>query len=223
MGAFIKLTASDGHRLDAYQAGPEGTPKAGLVVVQEIFGVNEHIRAVADGFAAAGYASIAPAIFDRLETGVDIGYDAEGIARGRELKAKADIDDALKDVAAAAARVRSAGKVGVVGYCWGGSVTWLAALRLDVDAAVCYYGGGIAGFLDEEVRCPTVCHFGETDASIPMTDVEAIKAAHPERPLYVYPAGHGFNCDRRADYHEQSAALALERTLAHFGTHLAGS
>ena len=220
MGTMIQLTASDGHRLDAYRADPKGKPKGGMVVVQEIFGVNAHMRAVTDGFAAAGYAAVGPALFDRVEKGVDLGYAEPGMTRGRELRAKLAWEDVLKDVAAAAQAVRAAGKVGVVGYCWGGSVAWLAARRLKLDAAVGYYGGQIIGFKDERPACPTMLHFGYQDTGIPMTDVDAIRKAQPKVPIHVYPAGHGFNCDHRASYHAASAKLAGERTLAFFAKHL---
>ena len=149
MGENIKLTASDGHDFDAYRVDPRAAPKAGLVVVQEIFGVNDHMRGISDGFAAAGYAVVAPAIFDRTERGVELRYDEPGMARGRELRAVADLDAVLRDIDAAAGVVRSAGKVGVVGYCWGGRLVWLSACRLNFDCAVGYYGGAIAETKDE--------------------------------------------------------------------------
>ena len=213
MGTDIRLTASDGHACDAYRADPETPPKAGLVVVQEIFGVNAHIRAVTDGFATAGYAAIAPAFFDRAETGVELGYDEADTTRGRALRAKLGWEQTILDVAAAAEALQPAGKIGVVGYCWGGSVAWLATCRLNLNAAVGYYGGQVVDFKDEKPHCPVMLHFGETDAGIPLSDVDAVRAAQPEVPIHLYPAGHGFNCDHRASYHAESAKLALERTL----------
>lgn len=219
MGETIRLTAADGVTISAYRARPKGDPKGGVVVVQEIFGVNDHIRAVADGFAADGYEAIAPAIFDRVETGVEVGYDEPGFAKGREVRAKAGGDKPLLDITAAVTALP--GKVGVVGYCWGGSLAWLSATRLDgIACAIGYYGGQIAQFKDETPRCPVILHFGETDKSIPMSDVEAIAAAHPEVPIYIYPAGHGFNCDRRADYHPDSARMARQRTIGFLGENI---
>ncbi len=221
MGQTITLTAADGHELEAYRADPKGAPRGGLVVVQEIFGVNGHIRDVCDGFAADGYAALAPAVFDRVERGVQLAYDDDGIARGRELRAELGWEGAMADVEAAAGALEPSGKVGVVGYCWGGSLAWLAACRLDVTCAVGYYGGQIIGFNDETPRCPVILHFGDTDASIPMDDVDAIRAAHADVPVHVYgDAGHGFNCDRRGSYHAESAKTARARTLAFFAEHL---
>ncbi|MDP6603826.1 MAG: dienelactone hydrolase family protein [Rhodospirillales bacterium] len=220
MAENIKLTASDGHEFDAYRVDPQAPPKAGLVVVQEIFGVNDHIRGICDGFAADGYAVVAPAIFDRTERGVELGYDEAGMARGIELRAAADVDAVLRDIAAAADAVRAAGKIGVVGYCWGGRLVWLSACRLDFDCAVGYYGGAIVETKDEAPRCATMLHFGDQDTSIPMADVDEIRAAQPDLPVHIYPAGHGFNCDQRGSYHAESAALARERTLAMLAEHL---
>ncbi len=220
MGETIELRAEDGHRLGAYRADPEGTARGGLVVLQEIFGVNGHIRDVADGFAAEGYAALAPALFDRVERGVELRYDAEGVEKGRALRAALDWDDVMRDVAAAVEALRPAGRVGVVGYCWGGSLAWLSACRLDIAAAVGYYGGQILPYVDETPRCPVILHFGEKDSTIPLEDVDRIRAAHPEVPVHLYPAGHGFNCDRRGDYHAESAALARTRTLSLFAEHV---
>ena len=221
MGKTITLTAADGHELEAYRADPEGTSRGGIVVIQEIFGVNGHIRDVCDGFAADGYAAIAPAVFDRVERGIELDYDDAGKVRGREVRAELGWEGPMADVDAAAGALEPSGKVGVVGYCWGGSLAWLAACRLDVACAVGYYGGQIIGFNDETPRCPVILHFGETDASIPMDDVDAIRAAHADVPVHVYgDAGHGFNCDRRAAYHAESAKTARARTLAFFAEHL---
>jgi carboxymethylenebutenolidase len=214
MGETVKLRADDGHKLDAYVARPAGRPKAGLVILQEIFGVNVHIRGVADCYAAEGYLAVAPALFDRVEPGLELGYDSDDVAEGRGIRGKISFDEALGDVAAALALAAEAGKTAVVGYCWGGSVAWLAATRLKPAAAVCYYGGNIHEHREEQPGCPVMFHFGEEDAGIPMDQVKAIGAAHPEQELFTYPAGHGFNCDMRGSFDAESAALARERTLA---------
>ena len=222
MRGMINLTAADGHTCAAYQTLPHASPPAaGLVVVQEIFGVNAHIRDVCDRLTAAGYATLAPALFDRALRGVELDYDAGGVARGRKIREQVGEDGPLADVAAAVARLRPLGRVGIIGFCWGGSLAWLAATRLGVAAAVGYYGGQIAQHLDEKPDCPVLLHFGEKDASIPVADAEAVRAAHPEVAVHLYPAGHGFNCDRRASYHAESAALAGRRTLAFLDSHLA--
>lgn len=217
----ISLRAADGVEIGAYHVRPAQPPKAGLVVLQEIFGVNEHIRRVADGYAAQGYEVLAPALFDRRETGVELGYDADSLAKGRGFAMKLGWDGPLRDIGAAAAHLSSVGKVGVVGYCWGGSLAYLAAARVPTIAAcVGYYGSSIAKLLDAAPQVPTLLHFGESDGSIPLADVDAIRARHPELPIHVYPAGHGFNRDVGSGYSEASAKLALERTLAFFAQHL---
>lgn len=212
MGEFITLTAADGHRFQAWRTG-DGAP--GLVVIQEIFGVNHHIRATADRFAAQGFSVIAPALFDRVGPKIELGYGPQDIEKGREIRAKVKTEDALADIAAAVAELKKDGlTVGVVGYCWGGSLAWASATHLDgVSAAVGYYGGEVAKNADETPRCPVMLHFGEHDHAIPMSDVETVRKKHPEIPVYTYPAGHGFSCDARASYHAPSAAKALERTL----------
>ncbi|MFO1316913.1 MAG: dienelactone hydrolase family protein [Burkholderiales bacterium] len=215
MGHWIELSASDGFRLAAWRADPAGKPRGGLVVVQEIFGVNGHIRSVCDGYAADGYVAVAPAVFDRYEKGVDREYTEADIAAGRELRAKASADAALMDVAAARAVAATAGKVGVVGYCWGGLVAWLAAARVPGFAcAIAYYGGGMPDAIGEQPRCPVLGHFGEKDAMIPVPGVHALAAAHPELTVHLYAAGHGFNCDQRGSYDAAAARTARERTLA---------
>ncbi|MGQ0664664.1 MAG: dienelactone hydrolase family protein [Pseudomonadota bacterium] len=218
MGEMIELTASDGHTLGAYRAGPQGKPRAGLVVVQEIFGVNRHMRGVADGFVADGYAVIAPALFDRVQPGVELGYGEADIAKGRGIREKIAPDKAMLDLAAAQAPLQGAGKIGVVGYCWGGFVAWLAATRLaGFAASVCYYGGSIAAHASEVPRCPVMMHFGDQDAAIPLSDVDQVRAAHPDSlQIFIYPAGHGFNCSERASYDAESARIARRRTLDFF-------
>jgi len=221
MGHAIELTAADGFALSAYRADPVGTPRGGLVVVQEIFGVNSHIRSICDGFAADGYVAIAPALFDRYERGVDIGYTPPDIAKGRELKGLAQTDAALRDIAAARDTVANAGKVGVIGYCWGGFIAWMAASRLAGFAcAVPYYGGGMLDASGERPQCPVLAHFGERDAMIPVAGVRAFAAAHPEAQVFTYDADHGFNCDHRASYDAAAAKLARERTLPFLRRHI---
>ena len=211
MGHTIELTASDSHRLSAYVAQPAGKPRGGLVVIQEIFGVTRHIRAVADQYAAAGYLAAAPALFDRMETGVDVSYT--DIQRAFGYMKAVTIDNAMLDLQAAARRVSGAGKVGVVGYCWGGMLSFLAAARLKIDAAVVYYGGGINQHLAEKPRVPVMFHFGEKDTHIPLSAVEEIKAAYPQGIYHIYPADHGFNCTDRASFEPNSAKLAFERSV----------
>jgi carboxymethylenebutenolidase len=223
MGETLTLTAEDGHKFAAYRATPSGTPRGGLVVVQEIFGVNQHIRKVADGFAADGYLSIAPALFDRVERGYESGYGPQDIERGRATRGKLTLDQAMMDVKATVKELAKSGvKVGVVGYCFGGTIAWLAATRIDgVAAAVGYYGGGIAETAEEKPKCPVMLHFGETDASIPKEHYEKVQRLHPNVPAYVYPgAGHGFVCDERGSYHAASATLARQRTIDFFRKHL---
>jgi carboxymethylenebutenolidase len=214
---MITLSAHDGHRLGAYEARPTGRARGAVVVVQEIFGVNGHIRGVADDYAASGYRVVAPALFDRVRSGVELGYTDADIAEGRSIRERITFDNALADVAAARDALRETGKVGVVGYCWGGTVTWLAAARLDgFAAASSYYGGGIGKFAGEPPRCPVQCHFGDRDHAISLDEVEAVRRANPAVQVFVYAAGHGFNCDARASYDAKAATLARERTLEFF-------
>jgi carboxymethylenebutenolidase len=221
MGHWVDLTAADGFRLSAYRADPDGAPRGALVVAQEIFGVNSHIRSVCDGYARDGYVAIAPALFDRYERGVDIGYTPPDIARGRELKALAKTDAALQDVAAARDAVAGAGKVGILGYCWGGYIAWMAAARVEGFAcAVPYYGGGMTDAIAEQPKCPVMAHFGERDSMIPVTGVNALAAAHPSAQVFIYQADHGFNCDQRGSHDPASARLARERTLAFLRQHI---
>jgi len=221
MGQVIELKAADGFALSAYRADPAGKPRGALVVAQEIFGVNSHIRSVGDGFAADGYVAIAPALFDRYERSVEIGYTPDDIAKGRELKGRAQIDAALRDVAAARDVAADAGKVGVIGYCWGGFVAWMTASRLPGFAcAVPYYGGGILDAAGERPQCPVMAHFGERDSVIPVEGVRKLAAAHPEAQVFIYAADHGFNCDQRASFDAPSAKLARERTLQFLQRHI---
>lgn len=215
----VRLRAADGHEFGGWLARPAGTPRAGLVVLQEIFGVNGHIRHVTEDFAGRGFLAVAPALFDRVRPGVELGYDA--VATGRELMAALALDDITQDLAAAVAAVASAGKVGAVGYCWGGAIADLAACRVPVAAAVAYYGRANVGWLDESPRCPVLYHYGARDALIPPEVIAQISAARPGQAVHVYPdAGHGFSCNERPDYHAPSAELALARSLEFFATHL---
>lgn len=226
MGQMIELTASDGHTLGAWRADPAGAPKAGVVVIQEIFGVNAHIREVAEDYAAQGYLAIAPALFDRSRPGVELGYDENAIAEGRDLAFAMDPDLPVRDVEAAVGAAASAGKVGVVGYCWGGSLAFLAACKLGVAAASSYYGGQIVAALGREPdlapAAPLIMHFGEHDAGIPLDDVDRIGKTFPDVPIYRYDAGHGFNCDHRGSYDESSCRTARQRTLDFFASRLGG-
>jgi carboxymethylenebutenolidase len=217
MSQWITLTASDGFQPSAYRAGPESAPRAGIVLLQEIFGVNQHIRSVADEYADEGYLVIAPALFDRAERGVELGYGPQERTRALDLMGKIGTEAALADTAAAIAVAREAGKVAVLGYCWGGTLAFASACRLPGLSAACgYYGGGIAKMRQETPKVPTMLHFGQKDDHIGMGDVESIKAAHRDMPVYIYPAGHGFNCSERSSFDETSAALAKTRTLAFF-------
>lgn len=223
MGESIRIEAQDGFSLGAYQAQPSSAAKGAVVVIQEIFGVNNHIREVVDGYAAEGYYAIAPQIFDRVEPDLELGYAEADLGRGVEVAfRKLDHDAALKDVQAAIDAASSHGKVGVVGYCFGGLLSWRGACRAKgVAAAVVYYGGGVAGEAEAQPRCPVMMHFGEKDAHIPLSDVAKIEAAQPDARVFVYPADHGFNCDHRASFDADAAALARQRTLEFFAEHLA--
>ena len=222
MGTQRQLRAVDGFSFGAYEALPEGAPRGGVVVIQEIFGVNDHIRDVTDGFARAGYAAIAPQIFDRAERDIELGYEEADMGRGVALAFQGtERVDTLKDLQAAIEEVGKYGNVGVVGYCYGGLLTWLSACGLSgITCASAYYGGGIVGELEQVAQCPVIMHFGELDAHIPLTDVEKIKKALPDVDVSVYAADHGFNCDHRASYDAASAQLARERTLAFFQEHV---
>jgi len=213
MGKMIRLKAADGHELDAYVAEAKGKAKGGIVVVQEIFGVTDHVKRTADQYAAQGYKAIAPAMFDRIERNITLPYTE--IQKGLEYMRQLAWPNTLADLEAAANAVRGAGSAAVVGYCWGGTVAHVAASDLDLDAAVSYYGGGVAKMLDKRPRCPIMYHVGDQDHSIPMTDVDKIKKAYPQSTLHVYAgAGHGFNCDERSSFSAKDAKLAFERSIA---------
>jgi carboxymethylenebutenolidase len=222
----LQLTAADGFSFPAYVAHPQGPAHGAIVVLQEIFGVNAHIRAVADGYAAQGYVAIAPATFQRVQAGVDLGYTPQDIAAGVALKAAVEALPApgvLQDIAAAVAYAAQFGAVGVVGYCWGGLLTWRAACTLDgIAAAVPYYGGGMTTPAEaiRQPRCPVLAHFGDQDHAIALDSVMAFQQAQPTVQVQIYPAQHGFNCDHRAAYNPDAAQLARESTLSFFAQHL---
>jgi len=210
----MQLTASDGHQFEAYVPQSPSPQRAALVVIQEIFGVNGHVRAVADDYAGQGYWTIAPALFDRFQPSLELGYGPEDRNRGMQAASQVGLAAALRDVQASVECAREFGKkVGVLGFCWGGSVAWLAATRLQPDAVVAYYGGQIAKHSAEKPRCPVQLHFGKRDAHIPMSEIDEIRRHHPGLPIFLYEAGHGFNCDQRESYEPVSAALARQRTI----------
>lgn len=222
MGQTVTLTASDGFKLGGYRADPASPPKRAVVVIQEIFGVNSHIRNICDRLANEGYVAIAPAIFDRIEPDFQSGYSPDEVAVARKFVAAPDWPAMLRDTQAAIDAVESIGPVGIVGFCLGGSVAYAAATKLSgLSAAVGYYGGAVVRFADDKPAVPTQLHFGEKDSGIPLTDVETIKAKRPDVEVLVYPgAQHGFNCDERASYDKPSADLAWQRTLAFFAKNL---
>lgn len=212
MGERIQLTTDDGHTLGAYQATPAAAPKGGVVILQEIFGITDHIRRVADQYAEHGYLAIAPSLFDRVRP--DIVLDYSNVDEGRSIMTSLTLNAVITDTRAAVAAARPAGKVAAIGYCWGGAIADLAACRLDIDAAVAYYGRMIVEWLDEQPQCPAIYHFGANDPLIPADMIEKISAARPGHPSFTYPdAGHGFNCDERDDFAPDSAQLAFDRTL----------
>ena len=228
MGQFNNLPSADGFLVPAYVAQPEGAPRGAIVVLQEIFGINSHIRAVADRYAAAGYLVVAPSTFDRVKPGVDLGYTDADMTAGFALKTAVDAlpgAGVMPDIQAAIAHAAkvSGCKVGIVGFCWGGLLSWRAACQLEgLSAAVAYYGGGITA--EEEIarvpQCPVLAHFGDQDQWIPLEGIEAFRKAHPEVETHVYAAHHGFNCDQRGSYNEAAAQVARERTLAFFADKL---
>ena len=222
MGSMIELQAADGHKLAAYKAEPAGKPRGAVVVIPEIFGVNKHIKSVADGYAADGYLVIAPAMFDRAQRGYDTGYSQPEIQAGIAIMQKLDWKHTMLDVDAAMKEAAKGGKVGIVGYCWGGTVAWrAAAATAGLACAVPYYGGGMPNFIGESPRVPTMCHFGELDQSPTLEQAKAIAQAHPGITAHFYPgAGHGFNCDMRGSYNAEAAKLARSRTLEFFRKHL---
>ena len=222
MGKFVELKASDGHKFAAYVAEPSGKPRGGVVVIPEIFGVNSHIKQVADGYAADGYYAVSPAMFDRAQRNYDTGYSQPEIQAGVAIMQKLDWKQSMLDVDAAITEAKKGGKVGIVGYCYGGTVSWVAAAQAKgLSCAVPYYGGGMPGFIKEKPKVPTMCHFGETDQSPTLAQAKEIAAAHPEVTAHYYAgAGHGFNCDQRGSWNADAAKLARSRTVEFFRKHL---
>jgi carboxymethylenebutenolidase len=221
MGELTTIMARDGHEFQAYLSAAPGKPRGAVVVIQEIFGLNGHIRAVTDSFAAEGYTAIAPAMFDRVRRGIQLGYSQAERQEGAGYMQQLKRDDTLKDLSAAVAVVRHSGRVGTVGYCWGGAMSYVAACELPIACAVVYYGNA-AKFLDKKPKCPVMYHFGTQDTSIPPSDVEKIKAAHSQGIFQLYEAGHGFNRDQGQNYSPQAAAQARSRTLEFLARYLAG-
>lgn len=228
MSEWVKLQASDGHELSGYLARPEGETIGALVVVQEIFGVNQYVRKVADRYARDGFVALAPALFDRIEKGVELGYEGEDMKRAVEFYQKLKPETALLDVAAAFHHLEPEGKgIGVIGYCYGGFMSWLSAtrgetLKMQPDCCVGYYAGGIGSVAKEEPSCPVMLHFGAEDSHIGQDQVEAVRQAHPEVEIFVYEgAGHGFACDARSSYNPEAAKLARERSLEFLKKHIA--
>jgi carboxymethylenebutenolidase len=222
MGKFIELKAADGHKLAAYISEPAGKPRGGVVVIPEIFGVNSHIQQVADGYAADGYLAVSPAMFDRAQRNYDTGYSQPEIQAGVAIMQKLDSKQAILDVEAAIGEAKRAGKVGIVGYCYGGTIAWLAAAQAKgLACAVPYYGGGMPGLINEKPKVPTMCHFGEQDQSPTLAQAKEIAAKHPEITAHFYAgAGHGFNCDQRGSWNPEAAKLARSRTVEFFRKHL---
>ena len=213
MGEFTTLMARDGHEFNAWLAAPSGPTRGAVVIAQEIFGVNRHIRAVADEYAAAGYVTIAPCLFDRVRRGIELGYSDAEVNQGRGYRLQIPLDKTALDLTASINVIKHAGSVAVLGYCWGGTLAYIAACNLPVVCAVAYYGGQIKDHLEKSPRRPMMYHFGENDPHIPLTDVDKIRAADPNGVFHLYPAGHGFNCEERSSYDAASATLARERTL----------
>jgi carboxymethylenebutenolidase len=226
MGQFTELKAADGQMIPAYVAQPAGKPRGGIVVIQEIFGVNSHIRSVADSYAAAGYLAVAPAIFHRVKPNVELGYQPDDMTAGMALKSATEAlpaPGAMQDIQAAIDYAAQAGKVGIVGYCYGGLLAWRAACNLNgLSAAVPYYGGGVTtpDEVKRQPKVPVLAHFGDQDKHISVESVEAFKKAHPEVEVHLYQADHGFNCDQRGSWNAEAARLARERTLAFFAKHV---
>jgi carboxymethylenebutenolidase len=223
MGDYTTIMARDGHEFQAWLAAPPGRPRGALVVLQEIFGVNSHIRSVADDLAAQGYTVIAPSLFDRIRRGIQLGYSAADLQEGAGYRSQLTPETSMKDVAAAAAVVRNSGRVGCIGYCWGGTLAYLAACQLPLACAVVYYGRVVA-YLEQKPRCPVLFHYGAEDKSVPLADVEKTRTAVPApENVYLYEgAGHGFNCEQRDSYNPQAAALARTRTLEFLARYLTG-
>ncbi|HTC44159.1 MAG TPA: dienelactone hydrolase family protein [Steroidobacteraceae bacterium] len=223
MSEFITLMARDGHEFSAWLAAPTGKPRGAVVVIQEIFGVNAHIRAVADSYAAEGYVAIAPAVFDRIRRGIELGYNPDTMKEGFGYVQQLQPDKTLLDIGASIAVVKHAGRVGAVGFCWGGKMAYVSAGELPIACAVAYYGGGIVAELGKTPKCPVLYHFGGRDSHIPPSDIDQIRAVDKRGTFYIYPeADHGFNCDMRASFNADAAQLARQRTLAFLAQQLRG-
>jgi len=222
LGKQFSLTAADAHKLGAYRADPAGKPKGALVVIQEIFGVNHHIRAVCDRLAQEGYVAVAPAMFDRFVRDFESGYSPDEIAHARSYLGNLNWEAAMKDVDAALGDIKPVGPCGIIGFCFGGSVSFLAACHLNgLKASICYYGGMIAKFAEEKPKCPVQMHFGEKDAGIPLSDVETIKQKQPQAEVYIYPdAQHGFHCDERASFQKEASGIAWKRSMEFLAKHM---
>ena len=222
MSQKITLNAADGHALSAWRADPASAPKGGIVLLHAVYGLTDHMADVCDGFAGRGYAAIAPALYDRSsKRGVDLGYTADDMTEGRQYREEFSWDDSVRDIQAAVALMQADGlKVGTTGYCWGGTISYLAGCRLDVQAAVVYYGGQIIPYVEETANCPMLMHFGEHDKSIPLSDVDIIRGAHADAAIHVYDADHGFSCDHRGQYNAAAAIQARERTMAFYAQNL---
>jgi len=223
MGENVKITSGDGFVFDAYRAEPEGTPNASILLIQEIFGINNHIRSVADDYASKGYLVLAPAIFDRYAPGIELDYDSDGVSKGADIAFnKLNMSETLADLAATVNALAVTGRVGAVGYCFGGLLAFLSANQVSgLACSIGYYGGGIAGVVDKKPKLPLMLHFGALDSHIPLSDVELIQSALPEVTVNVFAdAEHGFNCDQRASYNAEAARAALDQSLAFFAQHL---
>ena len=220
MGETIKLTAGDGHEMDAYRADPAGASKGGIVVIQEIFGVNVHVRDVCDRLAGAGYTALAPALFDRVRPGIELGYTEADLGEGFGYMQEVGNETPLADIQAAADALKPGGKVGAIGFCWGGQLAWLTSKSVDVDCSVGYYGVAVHQTLEPAPNCPVMLHFADNDAFVPKEAADEVRAVYPEMAIYSYQANHGFNCDRRDDYDEASAKQAMTRTLEFFAENI---
>ncbi|WP_397474613.1 dienelactone hydrolase family protein [Pusillimonas sp.] len=214
--SLLKFMGLDGKEITAYEATPKGEAIGNIILLQELFGINSHIRSVADDYASQGYHVIAPAFFDHVQQGIEMGYAQEDVKKGLELRDQLPWDLVLKDVESVCGLFKNDKKIALLGYCWGGLLAWVGSARLNgLTAVVSYYGGGIGNYAEEQPKCPVMCHFGETDKLVPPAAIEKIKSNHPETvEVHVYQAGHGFNCDQRGSFHAESAKLARERTLA---------
>jgi carboxymethylenebutenolidase len=223
MSEFITLMARDGHEFSAWLAAPAGKPRGAVVVIQEIFGVNAHIRAVTDSYAAEGYVAIAPAVFDRIRKGIELGYNPDTMKEGFGYAQQLQPDKTLLDIGASIAVVKHGGRVGVVGFCWGGKMAYVSACELPIACAVAYYGGRIVQELGKTPKCPVLYHFGGKDTHIPPSDIDQIRTVDQRGTFHIYPdADHGFNCDQRASFNADAAQLARQRTLAFLAQHLRG-